>query len=72
MFGQFNKNDSIILIQSFGNVHWFHSDHSQFAALFCIGETRGFISLSRSVVNGIVNVLWKNCCGVPAGSVVLM
>ena len=69
MFGQFNKNYSIILIQSLVMViHWFHSGHIQFAALFYIGEKVGFISLSRSVMNAIVNdVLWKYCYGVEAG-----
>ena len=58
--GQFHKNDSIIPTKLF------HSGHNQFTALFCIGEKRGFISLSRSVMNGIVNVMWKYCCGVAA------
>ena len=49
------------------NVHWFHSGHNQCAALLYIREKRGFISLSRSVMNEIVNVLWKYCCGVAAG-----
>ena len=59
IFVQFNKNNSraIILIQLIiGNVHWVHSGHNHFAALFCIGEKRDFILLSRSVMNGIVNV----------------
>ena len=69
MFGQLNINDSIIQIQPLvgPNAHWFHSDHNQCAALFCIGEQRGFISLSRSVMNGLVNVMWKYRCGAPAG-----
>ena len=33
----------------------------------CIREKRDFISLSRSVMNEIVNILWKYCCGVAAG-----
>ena len=40
MFGQFNKNDSRPYYPNsiIGNVHWFHSDHNQFADLFCIGK----------------------------------
>ena len=37
--------------------------HTLFSALV---KERGFISLSRSVINGIVNVLWKYCWGVAA------
>ena len=36
------------------NVQWFNSGHKQCVALSCIREKRGFVSLSRSVMNEIV------------------
>ena len=69
-FGQLNKNDSVIQIQSFvmfiGSIQVI-TDALLFYAF--ASEKRVFISLSRSVMNEIVkfNVLWKYCCGVAAG-----
>ena len=69
MFGQLNKNDSIILIQSLvmfiGSIQIINN-LLLFSALV---KQRGLISLSRSVMNGIINVLWKYCCRVNVGGV---
>ena len=35
---------------------------------FMHSRKRGFIAISRSVMNEIVNVLWRYCCGVAAGN----
>ena len=67
MFGQFNKNDSIILIQSLVMFMCSIQTITNVLLFSAIGEKTGFISLSRSVMNGIVNVLWKYYCCLPAG-----
>ena len=63
-FGQFDKNDSVRVIQIQSLVMFIGSIQ---VITFMHLRKRGSISLSRSVMNEIVNVLLKYCCGVAAG-----
>ena len=62
-FGNFNKNNSVIQIKSFvmsvGSIQVITN-----MLLFYALAKKGFISLGRSVMNEMANVLWAYCCGV--------